>query len=96
MKVGTGRITDFSKPGAQAGRETGLKRLQSKRGSGGVEVLDRTHGGQNTPVEVRLHEEVIIEGQGSIRLKKDGSPDLRFRNAPGRAEWEKIRRLEDK
>lgn len=57
--------------------------------------MDKTRGGNAEPMQIRLHEEVIIEGQNNVRLKKDGTPDLRFRHSPTQAEWEKIKRGEE-
>lgn len=92
--MGAGRITDFTKPGG--GNDKPFQRVEQHRVSGGVQVLDSRHGGQQEPIEFRVHEETIVEGHGKVRLKKNGSPDLRFRNAPTQKEWDKIKRLEDK
>jgi len=86
--MGVGRIENFNEQKGQ------VKILTGKTHSGGVEVIGGEGKGFAKPVEVTLHEEVIIEGQDSIRLKKDGTPDLRFRNAPNKANWDRIKRLD--
>lgn len=89
--MGTGRITDFSKP--NQGQKP-LQRVEQRRRGSSVEVLDKNSLAQPTVVELNLHEEVILPDQNNprIRLKKDGTPDLRFRNAPTQKEWDKIKR----
>jgi len=87
--MGNGRIVDFSR----GGTTTEVKRLSHTNAEASrVEVVSKDRGGAPMPVEIRHHEEVFVEGQDRIRLKKDGTPDLRFRNAPTNKEWEKIKR----
>jgi len=87
--MGTGRIVNFSQSG---GTEP---KIMVSRQTGGVEVMGGVKGGPPEPVKVTLHEEVIVEGQDNIRRKKDGSPDLRFRNAPNKEAWDKIKRMDE-
>lgn len=92
--MATGRIHDFRQPN----KATGMQTLSGTKRTGEVEVIDPRSKVEATPVEIRVHEEVIVHGQepNRVRLRKDGNPDLRFRNAPSREEWEKVKRLEDK
>jgi len=87
--MGAGRIVDFSK-GNQIPEVKRLSHTNSEARR--VQVMDKSQSGEPMPVEIRHHETITVEGEGNIRLKKDGSPDLRFRNAPTNAEWEKIKR----
>lgn len=84
--MGTGRIENLGQQ--QQGQ---VKIMVGRSHSGGVEVIGGTNGPAQ-PVQVTLHEEVIVEGQDNIRKKKDGTADLRFRNAPGKGQWDKIKR----
>lgn len=95
--MGTGKIVDFTQ-NQPVGREAGFTRVEQTQRGRGVEVRDSRSTGEVAPVEIRVHEETIVHGQEAVRvrLKKDGSPDLRFRNAPTREEWERIKRLEDR
>jgi hypothetical protein len=95
MKMSSGKIVDFSQPNATGNKE--VQRLQRKPVGDSVHVIDSNTKQEPMPTDIRVHEEVIVHGQepNKPRLRKDGNPDLRFRNAPSQAEWDKVKRLED-
>lgn len=63
---------------------------------GDPQVLDKNTKTEGTPAEVRVHEEIIVEGQDKIRRRiSDSSLDLRFRQAKNREAWNQVKRLED-
>jgi hypothetical protein len=86
MAQGTGRIVDFTKPNADVLSAADQPRPEIRR-------VDATKG---VEVEVRQHEQLVIEGDGQIRQKqKDPSdPDVRLRISDLKA-WDRIKRMED-
>lgn len=86
----TGKIENF-KGGSRGPRIIG----SSEVSSGPPRTLDSKTKQEQEPIEVRSHEEIILEGDNRIRMKKSGVADLRFRAAKDRAEWDRIKRLED-
>jgi hypothetical protein len=59
---------------------------------GDPQILDKTAPVEPSPAVIHVHEEVVIEGQDKVRLRKDGGFDLRFRAAKDRAAWERVKR----
>lgn len=78
----TGYIRDFSKPNPTPMEQQ--KQMEIQR-------LSANTGVQN--VEVRVHEEIIIEGENKMRkeVKKEGDPEIRLRIADLRA-WDQVKR----
>lgn len=60
------------------------------------QILDKQSKPEPTPAEVRVHEEILVEGQDKIRRRKsDDGMDLRFRAGKDREAWQRVKRLED-
>lgn len=60
------------------------------------QILDKSSKVEPTPTEVRVHEEILVEGQDKIRRRKsDDGMDLRYRAGKDREAWERVKRLED-
>jgi hypothetical protein len=83
--MSTGYIRDFSKPAP-----TPLEQQKHME----IQRLSAATGVQN--VEVRVHEEIIVEGDDKIRktVKKEGDPEVRLRIADLKA-WNKIKQGDD-
>ena len=87
MAEGTGRIVDFTKPNQDQLPNMPTPAPQIKR-------VDMSHGVE-VP-EVRLHEQLVIEGTGKVRQKdrKPEDPEIRLRITDGQS-WERVKRMED-
>jgi hypothetical protein len=87
----TGHIRKFNEPSKPV-KIVGAKMPEDTE----IQRPNKTGQTEPTTLDIRHHEEVIIEGQGKIRRRKqDGNLDLRYRAAKNRAEWEKVKRDED-
>jgi hypothetical protein len=59
------------------------------------EILDRSHAVEGTPVEVRVHQETVIESDKVRSTKRETSdPEVRVRIGNTK-EWENVKRGED-
>jgi hypothetical protein len=60
------------------------------------QILDKNSKPGPTPTEVRVHEEILVEGEDKIRRRKsDDGLGLRFRAGKDREAWDRVKRLED-
>lgn len=84
----TGRIRNFNEPSPE--KPVSILSAATARGA---EVQQQPEPQQ---VEVTMHEEVIREGQDSIRRPADDSGvEIRFRSAKNPQAWEDVKRGQD-
>jgi hypothetical protein len=95
--MGTGEIRDFTKPAAGHNRE-GITTVNTANPvSGAIEILDDKSRQKGVEPIVTVHEEIILEGDTSIRRRKkvEGEPEIKMRVGKTQQEWERVKRLED-
>lgn len=91
----TGSITDFRNPGQP--KPPGPVILGQHEHVGPVTTHAVPLEVEEVKVDVRVHENVVHEGEGQVRpaLHEDGI-EIRLREGADRSEWEKIKRGDDK
>lgn len=89
--MNSGKIENFK------GGPSGPKIIGSSEvPAGPVKKLDSKTKQEETPIEIRLHEESITDAdQIRGRHVEPGAPEIRLRNAPTQQEWDRVKRLED-
>jgi hypothetical protein len=91
----SGEIRDFRQKAANPKAPT--PQILSATTSGQeAQVVKASEKPQEPQVELRIHEEVVREGQDSVRSKGDtGGIEIRMRQSLNPREWDKIKRGDD-